>query len=450
MSKPIIFIGASGAMCQLVIQRFIKANDTPFILADINVDAAEAVRASLPSGRATTLKLDLFDHGALVRAITGTAIVVLGAGPYTRTAHPVMEACLEVKVLYLDFDDDVESTQAALNLNERAKKEGVAFFIGCGASPGMSNVIAIDAAKELDSVSAIDLFWLVGNEKGGAGKAVMEHLMHIASGPCLTWISGKPTIIESYEETRYAPMVGKSTEMILHETAHPEPVTLPRLFPKADSIRCFGALYPPGKFGCARGLGNAVRRGILSLDEACDFQVKARHGELEQEIGGELLKDLLSQFPKLEIKGGEASQLLKQAKRSSKAAVYAFEGLLDQIHRGESTAEEVRDFIVEAAGYYEKVETAGALLVRVVGSRNGHPAVVAKRTPTVGVDSYLHRSMATMTGTSCAAFMVLALQAGKTLSGVFCPEDWAEPASFYGALETVGVPKHELPETYRY
>ncbi|RJE27252.1 Saccharopine dehydrogenase [Aspergillus sclerotialis] len=451
MSKPIVFIGASGAMCQLVVQRFMKASTTPIILADINLEAAEAVRAALPSGQATTLKLDLFDYGALVRTITGAALVVLGAGPYTRTSDPVMRACLEVKVPYLDFDDDVESTVAALDMNERAKKEGVAFFIGCGASPGMSNVMGVDVARQLDTVSSLEFFWLVGNEKkGGAGRAVMEHLMHIASGPCLTWINGKPTMIESYEETRFAPMLGKKSEMMLHETAHPEPVTFPRLFPNVDSIRCFGALYPEGKFGCARGLGNAVRRGLLPIHEAGDFQLKARHGELEPEIGGRLLQDLVAAFPRLDVKDEKSSRLLGQAKGSSKAASYALEGLIEQVHKGEYSAEEARDFIIEAAGYSEKVETAGSLLVRAVGTRNGHSAVVTKRSPTCGIDSYLIKSMATVTGTSCAAFMVLALQAGQNLSGVFCPEDWAEPTAFYRALETVGVPKHELPETYTY
>ncbi|KAL4894123.1 Saccharopine dehydrogenase-domain-containing protein [Aspergillus ambiguus] len=450
MSKPIIVIGASGAMSQLVVQRFFKASNAPLILADINVEAVEALRAKLPPGRASTLKLDLFNHAALVDAIKGAALVVLGAGPYTRTSHPVIEACLEVKVPYLDFDDDVESTQAALDLNERAKKEGVAFFIGCGASPGMSNVIAVDAARELDSVSAIDLCWLVGNEKSGAGKAVMEHLMHIASGPCLTWVNGKPTLIESYLETRYAPMLGKSTEMMLHETAHPEPITLPRLFPNADSIRCFGGLYPSTKFGCARGLGNAVRRGILPIDEAGDFQLKARHGKLEPEVGGQLLRDLAAEFPRLEIDSQQSSRLLKQAKGSNRAAAYAFEGLIDQIKRGETSKEDVRDFLIEATGYSEKVETAGALLVRAVGTRNGHPAIVTKRTPTCGSDSYLMRSMGSVTGTACAAFMTMALHAGQTLSGVFSPEDWAEPQAFYKALEAVGVPAKELPETYSY
>jgi hypothetical protein len=450
MSKPILFIGASGAMCRLVIERFMKASDRPFILADINLKPVEEIRATLPPGRATSLKLDLFDHQALLSATKGAALVVLGAGPYTRTSHPVMEACLEAKVPYLDFDDDVESTQAALDMSDRAKKAGVAFFIGCGASPGMNNVLAVDAASDLDTVTSIDLFWLVGNEKSGAGRAVMEHLMHIASGPCLTWINGKPTITESYLETKYAPMIG-SSEIMLHETAHPEPVTLPRLYPNADSIRCYGGLYPLTKFGCARGLGNAVRKGFLSINEAGDFQLKARHGDLEPEIAGQILRELEAQLPGFKIDTEPGIRLLQQAKGSSRAASYALEGLIDQIKRGETSKEEVRDFFIEASGYTEKVETAGGLLVRAIGFRNGHPATVIKRTPSCSFeDSYLTKSMGTVTGTSCAAFMVLALEAGENMSGVFCPEDWAAPQAFYKALETCGVPRDQLPETYTY
>ena len=36
--------------------------------------------------------------------------------------------------------------------------------VGCGASPGMSNVMAVDAAAELDTVENIDLAWVVGDE----------------------------------------------------------------------------------------------------------------------------------------------------------------------------------------------------------------------------------------------------------------------------------------------
>lgn len=167
----------------------------------------------------------------------------------------------------LEFDDDVEGTQAALDMSDRAKKAGAAFFIGCGASPGMNNILAVDAARGLDRVTSIELFWLFSNRSFGAARAVMEHLMHIASGPGLTWVNGKLALTESYPETKYAPIIG-SGEIMLHETAHPEPVALPRLYPNVDSIRCYGGLYPLTKFGCARGLGNAVRKRVLPISEA--------------------------------------------------------------------------------------------------------------------------------------------------------------------------------------
>lgn len=447
MSKPIVFIGAAGAMCQMVVQRLVNVIHTPLVLADINTEPVEALANSLPAGRTTVLKLDLFNHEALTDAIKGAALVILGAGPYTRTAKPVMEACLAAKVPYLDFDDDVESTQAALELSERAKSEGVAIFIGCGESPGLSNVIAMDATSQLDVVNSIELFWLVGNEKSGAGKAVVEHLMHIASGPCLTWVDGKPQIVESYLETKWAPMIGDS-EMMLHETAHPEPTTLPRLFPQAHSIRCFGGLYPPAKFGCARGLADAVRRGILPIGEAGDWQLKARHGELEPEVGGQALLELTEYFPKLKV-DEKTTQLIKQAKGAHRAGTYAVQGLVDQIRRGETTEEDVRDFLSEAAGLTKKVETPGALAVRAIGTRKGYPTVIIKRTP-VGKDPIFMKNMANATGTACAAFALLAIQVEKSLSGVFCPENWAEPQALYRALETLGVPKEELPETYVY
>lgn len=55
--------------------------------------------------------------------VNGADLVVLGAGPYIRTSAPVIEACLEAKVPYLDFDDDVESTEHALSLHEKQKKQ---------------------------------------------------------------------------------------------------------------------------------------------------------------------------------------------------------------------------------------------------------------------------------------------------------------------------------------
>ena len=288
MQKPksVVFIGASGNMCQMVVQRFAKASSAPLVLADIVVE-------------------------------------------------PVMKACLEAKVPYPDFDHHVESTQAALDLHEQARKAGVQFYIYCGASPCLTNAMVTDATKELDVVMAIEIYWLVGAENSGAGRAVAHHLMHIAAGPCLTWGNGKPTLKEIFEDTTYVPIRGTS-DMILHEDAHPEPVTLPRLLPKGDSICCFCGLYPAPRFGVARGLAVAVRHGRLAIDDAIDFQLSVRRGSMPATTCGAFLREFADVVAGgVDISSQKGKTLLNQAGGSSDLLTYAVQGLADQVASGE-------------------------------------------------------------------------------------------------------------------
>ncbi|CEO59604.1 hypothetical protein PMG11_04276 [Penicillium brasilianum] len=444
-TKPVVFIGAAGEMCRIAVERFAKASNAQLILADLNTDAVESLAARLPAGRAKTQKLDLFDNAALANLISGAKLVVLGAGPYSRTSHPVVTACIRAKVPYLDFDDDVESTQASLALTEEARKAGVPVYIGCGDSPGLSNVMAIDAASELDSVDSIDICWLVGDE-ASVGKAVLYHLLHIAAGPCLTWVDSKPTMKESWVGTTYAPMYADDGERLLHETAHPEPVTLPRRFPNATRIQCFGSLDPKPLNGIARGLGNAVRAKALSMDEAVDFLYNmATNPPLSGGLGGwgEAFGALKEQ-----LRGGDITLkgLYSLVRHAVGPLRYALWGMIEQIWNGECTITEVVTCILNVATG-TKIENRGNTLVRAIGMRGGVPTVVTKRNPKNGKNSYLCQSMGTITGTSTAAFMLMALEDGHKRSGVFCPEDWAQPEVFYNALERVGVPKNEIIET---
>ena len=410
-SKRVVFIGAAGEMCRLAIERFAVAEgDWELALYDIRPEILEPLIKRLPAGRATAARLDLYDREGLQKAIDGAALVVLGAGPYVRTSGPVVEACLQAKVPYLDFDDDIDSTLHALSLHERATEAGIAMYVGCGASPGVTNVMVVDAANELDSVENIEMFWVVGDERPGIGRAVLEHMLHVAAGPCLTWENGGPIMHPSWEETRSAEMGGGLGLTLTHETAHPEPVTLPRSFPDAKSIRCFGGLDPAPFNGVARGLGLAVQKNRMTIKEAVDF-----------------LEGLINNGTASSVKGWR----------------YAMSGMIDQIRTGEITAGELGKFLALSAAR-RTYAYRGGLLVRVTGLRNGLPASVSKRTPIAGPSAYLMRDMAAITGTACAAFMLLALEQHGTRSGAFAPEDWADPQAFYKSLERVGVPLAEL------
>ena len=410
--RRVVFIGAAGEMCRLAIQRFALAGgDWELALYDIRPELLEPLLAQLPAGLATAAQLDLYDADGLRTAIGGAALVVLGAGPYTRTAGPVMDACLSAGVPYLDFDDDIESTLHALTLNDAAREAGVPMYIGCGASPGITNVLVADAAAELDTVENIDVYWVVGDERGSIGRAVVDHMLRVAAGPCMTWEDGGPVMHQSWLETRWTRMGGGLGLTMVHETAHPEPVTLPRKYPNARNIRCFGGLDPVPYNGIVRGIGLAVQRGQMPVEEAIDF-----------------IEDLLTN------KTG-----------SLRGWRHALSGMRDLVRTGEASRTQLARFMALAAiGHVFPYKSA--LKVEVTGLRGGIPTVVSRNTTVAGPDTYLFTDMAAATGTACAAFMAVALDGESgSRAGVFTPEEWAEPQQFYAALQRVGTPHAELP-----
>ncbi|MFX0579037.1 saccharopine dehydrogenase family protein [Nocardia nepalensis] len=409
--KRIVFIGAAGEMCRLAIERFAVADgDWELALYDIRPELLEQLVRRLPPGLATAARLDLYDREGLRAAIEGAALVVLGAGPYNRTAGPVMEACLQAKVPYLDFDDDIESTLHALSLHEDARAAGVPMYIGCGASPGFTNVLVADAAGELDRVDNIDVYWVVGDERGSVGRAVLDHMLRVAAGPCMTWENGGPVLHQSWVETRWTELGAGLGLTMVHETAHPEPVTLPRKYPNAKNIRCFGGLDPAGYNGMIRGVGLAVQTGKMPMEKAIDH----------------------------------LEALMANKFGSVKGWRYALSGLRNLVRTGEATRGELLEFLAMAAVGHTFPHKS-ALKVEVTGLRNGLPTVVERRTPVSGPGTYLFTDMAAATGTACAAFMVVALdEEPGTRAGVFTPEDWAEPERFYKALERVGTPRDEI------
>ncbi|MEQ8799003.1 MAG: saccharopine dehydrogenase NADP-binding domain-containing protein [Salinisphaeraceae bacterium] len=412
MTGRVVFIGAAGEMCRVAIERFASADsDRELVLTDIRPDLLKPLVERLPAGRATARHLDLFDEAALREVVRGASLVVLAAGPYIRTSDPVITACLEEGVPYLDFDDDVESTEHALSLQEQAEAAGIPIYVGCGASPGMSNVMAVDAASELDSVENIDMCWLVGDERPNVGRAVMEHMLHISAGEAVTWEDGRRVVHETFVETGRFPILAGEDDVLLYETAHPEPVTLPRRYPEARRIRCVGGLDPAPMNGLFRGVGLAIQNGQMPQKEAVDW-----------------VFDIATGGTGLRNPGGWK---------------HALSGMRAQIRRGESTWGLLLKFLGVSA-LRRTFPYKGGLLATVYGSKDGRQTSSSRRTALAPNSAF--NNMGGVTGTACAAFAVLALDDAGKRSGAFAPEDWAEPQAFYQALERVGVPRHQIVE----
>jgi saccharopine dehydrogenase-like NADP-dependent oxidoreductase len=408
-AQKVVFVGAAGEMCRVAIQALSTAPaDLDFVLADIRPELLQPIAGNL-GARAKVQKLDLYDADALRATIAGASLVILGAGPYVRTAAPVIDACLQLAIPYLDYDDDVESTEQALSLDARAKEAGIPIYVGCGASPGMSNVMAVDAAGDLDTVERIDLCWLVGEERPNVGRAVLEHMLSISAGECATWDRGRRTVRESFLPAGEFPILAHQQDVLLYETAHPEPVTLPRKYPGATRIRCVGGLDPAPLNGVCRGVALAMRNGGMSTKEGVDFVFDVATGGWGSIAGWR----------------------------------FALQGVRAQISRGEISRGDAIKFLALSA-VRRPYPYRGGLLVQAYGLRDGQPAVSSRRTQMA--TGNVMKNMGGLTGTPCAAFALLALDEAKQRTGVFAPEDWVDPKNFYDALETVGVPREQIVE----
>jgi Saccharopine dehydrogenase NADP binding domain len=395
-SARVVLLGGGGHMLRATAHAL--AEHVPEVeLLLVDRDAAALARRLLELERARGSVVDLDDSAALHSALAGARLVIHGAGPFRQTAARVRRACIELGVDYLDLDDELESTRDALALDAQARSANVRLFVGCGVSPGLTNLLALDALAELDRVERIEVAWCVGEEEP-LGRAVAEHALHLGAGDCLAIEAGRRVVRRSMERSRCIELQRGAAPRRLYETAHPEPEQFAHSHPQVADIVCWGGLDPAPMNGLLKGVALAVREGRWSEDEACSFLESVSRGRIGSARGWQhALSGLASQWRSRELRAGELLRLgvRRQGGRN---------GLCAQawgVRRGE----------------------------RIVVNRQ-----LAQRAP-----GACDTSMAQATGLAAAAFASAALRATGLPGGTLFPQMWASPHETFAMLKRFGL-----------
>jgi saccharopine dehydrogenase-like NADP-dependent oxidoreductase len=159
------FMGA-GIVRDLLSERTI-IDITQIRLCDASREKMEALAAELGDPRITLVDLDVTNGQALNAAIAGADICINCVPTLLGFQMAIFEAALAQKVAYMDLGGLGTYTVKQLAEHERFKAAGVPAVIGCGADPGMSNVICRAVADALDEIDRINLYWaaeLTGDE----------------------------------------------------------------------------------------------------------------------------------------------------------------------------------------------------------------------------------------------------------------------------------------------
>ena len=237
----ILAIGGCGSMGRYAMRSVQNYNAIEeIIIADINEETAKVFANSL-NHKVSAIQLDVNDANALNQAMEHIDIVVNTCGPYFRFGVPILEAAISSGCNYIDICDDWEPTIDMMKLDAKAKSAGVSATIGLGASPGLTNLMALIAIRELDEVTTVYTGWDIGgtsldeNAMQQSENAAMMHGVEQMTGRVKVFQDGAFKMVRPLKKinVKYPGLTNFNGNIF----GHPEAVTFPHYFPKLqDSI----------------------------------------------------------------------------------------------------------------------------------------------------------------------------------------------------------------------
>lgn len=299
----VVVMGAAGDMGRTAARQLARNETiTELVVADRDAEGAAALAASIAPGAAgsvTAKGCDVLDELEVRRLLDRADLVVNCAGPFFRLGVPSLLAAIDTTTTYLDICDDPEPTIEMLALDQRAREAGVAAVVGMGASPGISNLLALRAARRLDSVRDCYTGWSLDDSTDGddAPPAHADGSPSSAVVHFMEQIHGTVAVVEDGVLVRRPPLeavtldfpsLGRGTGYVV---GHPEPVTLHRSL-GVSGRSCNLVLVRDGATAAfLRGIQQDLDDGDLDLHTAARALLKPSPMRLTKAaIGGAMLR----------------------------------------------------------------------------------------------------------------------------------------------------------------
>lgn len=115
--------------------------------------------------------------GAVAAALAGVGLVLNCAGPFSKTADVLMQACLAVKVHYLDVTGEIDVLEDAHRFDTDAKTAGVVLCPGVGFDVTPTDCIALMLKTALPEAEELALGFESNHRmSAGTAKTLVEAL----------------------------------------------------------------------------------------------------------------------------------------------------------------------------------------------------------------------------------------------------------------------------------
>jgi short subunit dehydrogenase-like uncharacterized protein len=187
--------GANGYTGELVARLAVSRGERP-LLAGRNTAAIHALAASLALD---SVIVDLNDADALRTALEQVDAVAHCAGPFTRTARQMVDACLATGTHYVDVTGEPAVFEAVLARDAEAVAAGITLLTGGGYDVVPTDCLAGLLAAELPDATSLEIAFRAG---GGLSRGTALTGLDIATGEALRRVDGKLVRTPIGEPTR--------------------------------------------------------------------------------------------------------------------------------------------------------------------------------------------------------------------------------------------------------
>ncbi|MGK2866536.1 MAG: saccharopine dehydrogenase family protein [Mycobacterium sp.] len=180
----LLIYGATGYTGRMAAQHAAAAGMNP-VLGGRNASQLAALADELGvEHRAFALD----DPGAVDAALLGVSVVLNCAGPFLRTAQPLMAAAIRCGVDYLDTAAELDSYLLAETLDNKAKAAGVLLLPGSGGSVAMLGCLTAHAVGRVTDPRRVRVaLHVAGSMSRGSAVSAAENL----SSECLERVRGE-------------------------------------------------------------------------------------------------------------------------------------------------------------------------------------------------------------------------------------------------------------------
>lgn len=169
-----LLYGANGYTAQLIIKESLKQGLKP-VLAGRNREKIETI------ARKYELDFSIFDlqnENKLIEELKPYELCLNAAGPFSKTAYPLANACIGSHTHYLDITGEIGVFEQLKKLNNEAKENNVMIMPGVGFDVVPSDCLANYLKEKLPDAEALELSFtsLDGGLSHGTASTMLSEL----------------------------------------------------------------------------------------------------------------------------------------------------------------------------------------------------------------------------------------------------------------------------------